>query len=637
MNANVLSPCFSRRLGVIVATAALLGMLGSSTALRAQTPSSTPQADLAALDAVLVQRIDGIRSLEADAPAGLRLLSELSQLSTAGLEVERLSWNRGTASVHLRGPRGEVRQLASSLERRGQVGSVRWARSSEGGWLLEIALAAPEPPVESPFHEMDTTERRPLEVVQQRANTLRQTVGRLLPSEEEDRRRIHATMLTRAALASGLDEVALDWQAPAAHEGLAHSRAALTADGSFHEVVAFVARLSQLHALSWLETLELRAVEHCSGRRVRLEAVAHAVWIPPDDHALPDLQRSEPPTRSAELTGQDLPSTTGPDHVDPFGGPPPLPSFSFEVPRDEVGPGGRVDWTAHQAQADEALGWSAPPAGTLVMRDLSIAGLARLLARTQGSSVLAEGNARFTGELVLGETTAFLEEVGVDWHTDGAFRHLGHTSCGAGSLAALPGLDDPRSISVDFSEMSTSNLLRLIVHIHGLDLALDGSDDVQTIVARDVNSWELVAQLGRVRGLDAHLDGDILHVFDHDATTACTGQPALHEPDESTATDADEDASTPRTPLQRHDAADYVVTALFGDAERPLAVVEAPDGVPHLVETGTYIGRNWGQIARVTDRGLLVDEEYRTLEGGYVLARSVLPLMSEACAAERAR
>ena len=44
-----------------------------------------------------------------------------------------------------------------------------------------------------------------------------------------------------------------------------------------------------------------------------------------------------------------------------------------------------------------------------------------------------------------------------------------------------------------------------------------------------------------------------------------------------------------------------------------------PEGVGHVMEIGTYIGRNWGKVTQVTNGEVVVTEEYQTIDGELVV------------------
>ena len=85
---------------------------------------------------------------------------------------------------------------------------------------------------------------------------------------------------------------------------------------------------------------------------------------------------------------------------------------------------------------------------------------------------------------------------------------------------------------------------------------------------------------------------------------------------------------TPRTPLQRYEIDEYRLVGIIWGIDRPRALVEDPDAVGHVMEIGTYIGKNWGKVTQITSSEVVVTEEYQTIDGELVVnpIRMVLPV-----------
>ena len=84
------------------------------------------------------------------------------------------------------------------------------------------------------------------------------------------------------------------------------------------------------------------------------------------------------------------------------------------------------------------------------------------------------------------------------------------------------------------------------------------------------------------------------------------------------ATVEDEGIRSP-TPLQRYEIDQYKLTGIIWGVDRPRALVEDPEGVGHVVELGTYIGKNWGKVTQITSNVVVVTEEYLTPDGALVV------------------
>lgn len=89
-----------------------------------------------------------------------------------------------------------------------------------------------------------------------------------------------------------------------------------------------------------------------------------------------------------------------------------------------------------------------------------------------------------------------------------------------------------------------------------------------------------------------------------------------------------DDDDTPKTPLQRYDLDQYDLVGVIWGIERPRALVHDPEGIGHVVEIGTYIGKNWGKVTQITSSGVVITEEYQTMDGELVVNEIPMKLAS---------
>ncbi len=82
---------------------------------------------------------------------------------------------------------------------------------------------------------------------------------------------------------------------------------------------------------------------------------------------------------------------------------------------------------------------------------------------------------------------------------------------------------------------------------------------------------------------------------------------------------ADEEEIRSPTPLQRYELEQYELTGIVWGVDRPRALVEDPEGMGHVIELGTYIGKKWGKVTQITSNQLVVTEEYLTPDGALVV------------------
>jgi type IV pilus assembly protein PilP len=82
---------------------------------------------------------------------------------------------------------------------------------------------------------------------------------------------------------------------------------------------------------------------------------------------------------------------------------------------------------------------------------------------------------------------------------------------------------------------------------------------------------------------------------------------------------ADEEEIRSPTPLQRYELEQYQLTGIVWGVDRPRALVEDPEGMGHVIELGTYVGKKWGKVTQITSNQLVVTEEYLTPDGALVV------------------
>lgn len=98
------------------------------------------------------------------------------------------------------------------------------------------------------------------------------------------------------------------------------------------------------------------------------------------------------------------------------------------------------------------------------------------------------------------------------------------------------------------------------------------------------------------------------------------------DPFRSFLTQREEEAEAARTPLQRFELEQFKFVGIVWGLEDPVAMVEDPEANSHVIEVGTYIGKNWGKVTRITSDAVEVTEEYTRLGGELVTERRELRL-----------
>ena len=64
-------------------------------------------------------------------------------------------------------------------------------------------------------------------------------------------------------------------------------------------------------------------------------------------------------------------------------------------------------------------------------------------------------------------------------------------------------------------------------------------------------------------------------------------------------------------PLQVHEIDQYRLRGIVWNIGAPRALVEDPDGIGHVVDIGTLIGKNWGKVTQIKPEEIVITEEYR--------------------------
>jgi len=83
------------------------------------------------------------------------------------------------------------------------------------------------------------------------------------------------------------------------------------------------------------------------------------------------------------------------------------------------------------------------------------------------------------------------------------------------------------------------------------------------------------------------------------------------------------------TPLQRFDIDQLSLVGIVWGVDDPQALVSDPDKKNHVVEMGTYIGKNWGKVTEITSRSIVITEEYQTIEGDLMIEPKIMSLPVE--------
>jgi type IV pilus assembly protein PilP len=87
-----------------------------------------------------------------------------------------------------------------------------------------------------------------------------------------------------------------------------------------------------------------------------------------------------------------------------------------------------------------------------------------------------------------------------------------------------------------------------------------------------------------------------------------------------------EDEIRSPTPLQRYEIDQYDLVGIVWGGAMPRAMVQDPEQTGHVIELGTYIGKNWGKVTQITSKEVVITEEYQTIEGELVTNQVIMGL-----------
>lgn len=80
------------------------------------------------------------------------------------------------------------------------------------------------------------------------------------------------------------------------------------------------------------------------------------------------------------------------------------------------------------------------------------------------------------------------------------------------------------------------------------------------------------------------------------------------------------------TPLQRFEVDQYLLVGVVWGVSSPKAMVQDPEGTGHVVQAGTYIGKNWGKVSAITSTSVVITEEFTNIDGELVTNQLTLDL-----------
>lgn len=89
------------------------------------------------------------------------------------------------------------------------------------------------------------------------------------------------------------------------------------------------------------------------------------------------------------------------------------------------------------------------------------------------------------------------------------------------------------------------------------------------------------------------------------------------------------DTQRPRQPLELFELGQLSYQGRISDGARMVAIVQSPDGRAHQVAVGHYLGRHHGQVVRIDERGIYLDEAVLADDGYYYHRTAELGFMKK--------
>jgi type IV pilus assembly protein PilP len=93
---------------------------------------------------------------------------------------------------------------------------------------------------------------------------------------------------------------------------------------------------------------------------------------------------------------------------------------------------------------------------------------------------------------------------------------------------------------------------------------------------------------------------------------------------------APEKSSQPKGATEQFEINQYRLVGLITGTSQPKAMVEDPEGVGHLLQVGSKLGRNGGRVKRITAKSIVVVEEFVDPQGKKTTVPMTIKLPDEA-------
>lgn len=81
--------------------------------------------------------------------------------------------------------------------------------------------------------------------------------------------------------------------------------------------------------------------------------------------------------------------------------------------------------------------------------------------------------------------------------------------------------------------------------------------------------------------------------------------------------------------LQKYSIDQLKVTGIIWGIANPKAIIEDPEKFGHVIEKGSFVGRNWGKVTRIGSNEVVIAEEYRDPLGKLIINEISMKLKPE--------
>lgn len=131
------------------------------------------------------------------------------------------------------------------------------------------------------------------------------------------------------------------------------------------------------------------------------------------------------------------------------------------------------------------------------------------------------------------------------------------------------------------------------------------------------------------KGPKGPVDDDLPEAVDDEVVEYSYNPIGKRDPFRSFFQNAGPDTIPNPTPLQRFEVDQYMLVGIVWGVAEPKAMVQDPVATGHVIEVGTYIGKNWGKVTAITSDSVIITEEYQTIDGELVTNQLALELPVE--------